>query len=184
MQEQDANALQLYDACEMLDTYKGGRSSARRAGSKPQESGTDISKPQEQELPGEAHKHSALDTAPAAESAKQKTKSGAQTKASSKSKPNMPKPSQKQSKGVKNNEKSPVAVKTKGTKSSSSAAKQVKQRADKAGSEPKQVHDMSYREFWQHTWQELKAQDATVKLAEAQPLISQAWKQVKAEKSM
>lgn len=47
----------------------------------------------------------------------------------------------------------------------------------------KAIHDMTYREFWKHQWEELKAHDATVKLADAQPLISQAWKEVKAGKA-
>ena len=44
--------------------------------------------------------------------------------------------------------------------------------------------NVTYREFWQQQWQKLRTEDPNIQMTDAQKVISQAWKEVKAAKQV
>lgn len=79
-----------------------------------------------------------------------------------------------------------------GSRSSAKAGKQNSGKAKSSRTKPSgdlqeavgsgNVTEMTYREFWQQRWHELKAQDPSITLTDAHKRISHDWRQVKANR--
>ena len=189
MQEANANHIRLADACELLDTHvRGSR----------YDSAIDTQ---------------ASDGMPGPKSDSESVSSGSQTRSkaaaiakvtpesrfNSESKPELEPQPTPQTKSMAASRSKPKSQTE--TRSANGRAQEAKspdanpkpnkqqgaeqpQGAGQAKSRVTTGQNVTYREFWQQQWQQLRKEDPNIQMTDAQKVISQAWNDVKAAKQL